>query len=93
MPRVYVMKTYNPLSWLVIILVKFYQLFISPLLGPRCRFYPSCSHYTIEAIQTHGFFKGSWLAIKRISRCHPGNPGGIDPVPPCQCKPSEDKKN
>lgn len=76
----------NPISWLLIKLVRFYQIFISPLLGPRCRFYPSCSHYTIEAIQTHGVIKGSWLAIKRISRCHPGNPGGVDPVPPCHCE-------
>ena len=74
----------NPLSWIAIKLVRFYQLVISPLLGPRCRFYPSCSHYTIEAIQTHGLLKGGWLAIKRISRCHPGNPGGVDPVPPCK---------
>lgn len=79
------MKIYNPLSWLIIILVRTYQLFISPLLGPRCRFYPSCSSYTIEAIKVHGFLKGSWLAIKRISRCHPGNPGGVDPVPRCGC--------
>ena len=73
----------NPFAWLLIKLVRIYQLFISPLLGPRCRFYPSCSNYTIEAIQIHGVFKGSWLAVKRISRCHPANPGGLDPVPPC----------
>ena len=78
-------KLPNPLSWLIIKLVRFYQLFISPIIGPRCRFYPSCSHYAIEAIQTHGALKGSWLAIKRISKCHPGNPGGVDPVPPCCC--------
>lgn len=75
----------NPISWLIIKLVRFYQLFISPIIGPRCRFYPSCSHYTIEAIQVHGILKGGWLAIKRIGRCHPGNPGGVDPVPPCCC--------
>lgn len=66
---------------LLIALVRGYQLFISPLLGPRCRFYPSCSHYTIEALQTHGLVRGLWLSVKRIGRCHPGNPGGIDLVP------------
>ena len=53
------------------ILIRGYQLAISPLLGPRCRFYPSCSHYAIEAIDTHGALRGTWLTIKRISRCHP----------------------
>ena len=80
---------WNPVYWLFYGIIRFYQLFISPLLGPRCRFYPSCSNYTIEALKTHGILKGSWLAIKRISRCHPGNPGGIDPVPPCSCDSSK----
>ena len=62
-------------------LIRGYQLAISPLLGPRCRFYPSCSHYAIEAIETHGALRGSWLSAKRICRCHPFNPGGFDPVP------------
>ncbi|MBE0464531.1 membrane protein insertion efficiency factor YidD [Halomonas sp. FME20] len=61
--------------------VRTYQYVISPLLGPRCRFWPSCSSYTIEAIQVHGPLKGGWMAIKRIIKCHPGNPGGMDPVP------------
>lgn len=78
-------KFLNPFAWIIIKLVRFYQLFISPLIGPRCRFYPTCSHYTIEAIQMHGILKGGWLAIKRIGKCHPGNPGGVDPVPPCSC--------
>lgn len=60
-------------------LVRGYQLLISPLLGPRCRFYPTCSHYAIEALRTHGPIKGGWLTIKRVGRCHPG---GHDPVPP-----------
>lgn len=62
-------------------IIRTYQLLISPLLGPRCRFYPSCSHYGIEALQTHGLWKGSWLTLKRISRCHPGSEGGVDLVP------------
>lgn len=65
----------------LVIFVRAYQLGISPLLGPRCRFYPSCSHYAIESLRTHGPVKGSWLTIKRIGRCHPWHPGGHDPVP------------
>jgi uncharacterized protein len=65
------------------ILIRGYQLAISPLLGPSCRFYPSCSHYAIEAIEAHGAIRGTWLTIKRIGRCHPWNPGGFDPVPAC----------
>ena len=64
-------------------LIRGYQLAISPFLGPRCRFYPSCSHYAIEAIETHGALHGMWLTIKRISRCHPWHEGGFDPVPAC----------
>jgi uncharacterized protein len=62
-------------------IIRFYQRFISPLLPPSCRFTPTCSHYGYEAIQEYGFIKGGWLAIKRIGRCHPFNPGGYDPVP------------
>ncbi|MDD4272534.1 MAG: membrane protein insertion efficiency factor YidD [Desulfobacter postgatei] len=63
------------------ILIRFYQIFISPLLGTHCRYVPSCSHYALEAIQKYGSIKGSILAIKRILRCHPFGPGGYDPVP------------
>ena len=70
------------MKWLALKLIRFYQRFISPALPSACRFEPSCSRYTYEAIEVHGFFKGGWLGIKRISRCHPGNPGGYDPVPP-----------
>jgi putative membrane protein insertion efficiency factor len=63
-------------------LLRAYQLTISPLLGPRCRFYPSCSSYAMEALQLHGAAKGSLLAAKRVCRCHPWNDGGFDPVPP-----------
>ncbi|MYL24053.1 membrane protein insertion efficiency factor YidD [Halomonas alkaliantarctica] len=66
---------------LLIGIVRGYQWVISPLLGPRCRFWPSCSSYTIEAIQVHGPLKGTWMAIKRMVKCHPGSDGGLDPVP------------
>ena len=63
-------------------LIKLYQWTISPLLGPVCRFYPSCSHYGYEAIAVHGALKGTYLTVRRLLRCHPWNPGGLDPVPP-----------
>jgi uncharacterized protein len=63
------------------IFIRAYQLVLSPLIGPSCRFYPSCSQYGIEAIDTHGSLRGTWLTIKRISRCHPWHEGGFDPVP------------
>jgi uncharacterized protein len=63
-------------------LIRGYQRALSPLLGPRCRFYPSCSQYAFEALESHGLFKGLWLALRRLARCHPLNPGGFDPVPP-----------
>ncbi len=68
-------------SKLAISLVKFYKFFISPLFPPSCRFYPSCSDYSIQAFSRYGFLKGLWLTIKRIIRCNPFNPGGIDEVP------------
>lgn len=68
-------------------IVHFYRYVISPMLAPRCRFYPTCSQYALEAIQLHGAFKGSWLAIKRVMRCNPLSEGGEDPVPSkCHCK-------
>ncbi|CAD7359412.1 MULTISPECIES: membrane protein insertion efficiency factor YidD [Staphylococcus] len=66
---------------LFIKLIRFYQRFISPLTPPSCRFYPTCSNYTLEAIQVHGALKGSWLGLKRILKCHPFHKGGFDPVP------------
>lgn len=69
-------------AWLLITLISLYRRFVSPLLGPRCRFYPSCSAYGLEAVQKHGALRGSWLAVRRIGRCHPFHPGGVDPVPP-----------
>jgi putative membrane protein insertion efficiency factor len=65
----------------LMILIRIYQWTLSPMLGPRCRFYPSCSCYAHEAIERHGALVGSWLAAKRLSRCHPFSPGGYDPVP------------
>lgn len=66
---------------LLIFGVRAYQIVISPLLPAACRYYPTCSHYAIEALQKHGAVRGSWLAVKRIARCHPFRPGGYDPVP------------
>ncbi len=66
---------------LFIALIRAYQYLISPLLGPHCRFYPSCSHYAVEALQRHGILRGGYLSLRRLSRCHPWHPGGIDPVP------------
>ena len=62
-------------------IIRFYTYAISPSLAPHCRFYPSCSRYAAEAIQRHGVVRGGWLGLKRIARCHPGDPGGVDPVP------------
>lgn len=66
---------------LVLLLIRFYQKMISPLTPPSCRFYPTCSHYGVEAVETHGVVKGMWLTIVRISKCHPFHKGGFDPVP------------
>jgi hypothetical protein len=62
-------------------LIRLYQVTVSPLLGPRCRFYPSCSRYAYEAFRQHGTARGAWLTLRRLLRCHPWNPGGIDEVP------------
>ncbi len=63
------------------LLIRGYQRLLSPLLPPSCRFHPSCSQYALEAIHRHGALKGSWLAVRRLARCHPFNAGGFDPVP------------
>ncbi|MEM7251698.1 MAG: membrane protein insertion efficiency factor YidD [Pseudomonadota bacterium] len=65
----------------MIALIRLYQYAISPLLGPRCRFYPSCSDYAAEAIERFGLWKGLWLAVRRVARCHPWHPGGVDLCP------------
>ena len=66
---------------ILILLIRFYQKFISPMFPAKCRFYPTCSQYTLEAIKEHGTIKGTYLAIRRILKCHPFHEGGYDPVP------------
>ncbi|NQX77896.1 membrane protein insertion efficiency factor YidD [Gilvibacter sp.] len=68
-----------------LLLIKLYQWIISPLTPATCRFEPTCSHYAVDALKTHGLFKGGWLAAKRIGRCHPWGGSGYDPVPPKCC--------
>lgn len=70
------------MSRLLLGLLRAYQVVVSPLLGPRCRFYPSCSAYAVQAIRSHGALRGVGLAAWRLLRCHPWHPGGLDPVPP-----------
>lgn len=69
------------MSKLVILVLRAYRYVLSPLLGDRCRFHPSCSTYTQEAVERFGVLRGGWMGIKRIGRCHPFHPGGLDPVP------------
>jgi len=74
----------SPLAWprrLLAGLIRGYQLTLSRALPPSCRFHPSCSHYALEAVTRHGALKGTWLAARRLARCHPFHPGGYDPVP------------
>lgn len=74
-------RLFSTMRWLFISLIRFYQKFISPLKPPTCRFYPTCSHYGLEAVQRYGPIKGGYLTIVRILKCHPFHPGGFDPVP------------
>jgi putative membrane protein insertion efficiency factor len=78
-------QVYNSVAKVIafpfIILIKLYQLLVSPLFSSSCRYTPTCSHYTLEALKKYGIFKGGWLGIKRISRCHPWGGSGYDPVP------------
>ena len=69
------------MRWLLMWLVRGYQVTISPLLTAACRYYPSCSAYALEALERHGALRGSWLSLRRLGRCHPFRPGGYDPVP------------
>lgn len=65
----------------MLFLIRLYRRYLSPMLGPHCRYTPTCSQYAIEAIEKYGALKGGWLALRRILRCHPFHPGGYDPVP------------
>lgn len=77
---------FRPISRLIVVLLQVpivvYRYVVSPLIGPRCRFAPTCSEYALTALSVHGPIRGSWLAIRRVTRCHPLNAGGYDPVPP-----------
>ena len=75
--------------WVLVVLLTAYRRLVSPLLPPSCRFYPSCSAYALEAVQVHGALRGSWLAARRLSRCHPFHAGGLDPVPPARSRPAD----
>jgi len=72
---------WQALSACIIAMIKVYQWIISPLIGPKCRYTPTCSQYSIQALQKHGLAKGIWLTIKRVGRCHPWGGHGYDPVP------------
>lgn len=71
----------SPLAYIFSLPVRFYRLVLSPLIGSNCRFQPTCSEYALEALKTHGAFRGGWLAARRIVRCHPLGGSGYDPVP------------
>jgi len=74
-------KAHSPLAHAARGLIHVYRYTLSPLVGPCCRFYPTCSAYALEAIEQHGAVRGAWLAARRLGRCHPWHPGGYDPVP------------
>ena len=78
-PKIYWLET---MKTVLIFLIDGYRLLLSPFFGTQCRFYPTCSAYAREAIETHGAIKGTWLTIRRIGKCHPWHEGGIDNVPP-----------
>lgn len=71
-------------GWLALGVIRFYQRCVSPFTPPACRFWPTCSNYAAVAVQRHGFWRGSWLAFRRLLKCHPFHPGGYDPVPPSE---------
>ncbi|WP_407642520.1 membrane protein insertion efficiency factor YidD [Actinomadura craniellae] len=78
----------TPAAQVFILVVRGYRRFLSPLLGQQCRFQPTCSAYSLEALQEYGALRGGWLTVRRIGRCHPFHPGGFDPVPPRESAPS-----
>ncbi len=71
----------SPLAWPALLAIRLYQILVSPLLGPSCRFEPSCSCYAAECLRRFGFIRGAYLALRRVLRCHPFHPGGYDPAP------------
>ena len=79
----------NPLTWLLSGLIRIYRVAISPMFPPHCRYWPTCSAYALEAVHRHGPAKGSWLALRRIARCHPWGGSGYDPVPGTDENPQE----
>lgn len=81
----------NAFTWLLSLFIKLYRYGISPLIGPRCRFYPTCSEYALDALKEHGPIKGTWLTGKRLAKCHPFHPGGIDLVPSSQPQQTPEK--
>ncbi|MGV8944190.1 membrane protein insertion efficiency factor YidD [Thermomonas sp.] len=83
-------RTHSVIDKFLIALLRGYKRFISPLLGNNCRFVPTCSEYAMQAIARFGAVRGSWLALRRISRCHPLHPGGHDPIPPSVPPPKDD---
>jgi uncharacterized protein len=86
-PMTTIPKATTPLAWLLIGLVRVYQLVVSPWIPQSCRFYPSCSAYAVTALRRHGAVRGAWLAARRLGRCHPWNPGGVDHVPASRARP------
>lgn len=78
------------MKWLILLLLRGYKSFISPLLPPACRYEPTCSVYAMQALERHGVVRGGWLGFKRVCRCHPGYPGGYDPVPELSGPPEEE---
>ncbi len=76
----------NPLVWLSVLLIRLYQILLSPLIGHCCRFFPSCSQYALSSFKRFGFFRGMFLTASRLLKCHPYHEGGFDPVPTCKKK-------
>jgi putative membrane protein insertion efficiency factor len=79
----------SPVVRVLVLVLRFYRRWISPMLLPTCRFFPSCSVYAIEALTVHGVLRGSWLTLRRLLRCGPWHPGGMDPVPPARSSRSD----
>ena len=86
-------KIYNLIAQCMITTIRFYMRWISPVLGERCRFYPSCSRYTVQAIEIYGIFRGGCLSVRRILKCHPLHPGGVDFVPGTDMESEYDTKS